>query len=62
MIASLQGWRVDIPLWVAAGGMGVTLLIGGIAGPYPAVRAGRLPPKEELAAGNRIYVVPGKWG
>lgn len=48
--AWLQGWPVDIPLWVAAGGMGATLLIGGIAGLYPAIRAARLAPTEALSA------------
>ncbi|MEO7221366.1 MAG: ABC transporter permease [Devosia sp.] len=49
--ARLQGWPVDIPLWVAAGGMGATLLIGGVAGLYPAIRAARLAPTEALSAG-----------
>ncbi len=48
--ARLQGWPVDIPIWVAAGGMGATLLIGGIAGLYPAIRAARLAPTEALSA------------
>ena len=30
--ARLQGWPFDMPLSVAAGGMGATLVIGGIAG------------------------------
>ena len=47
--ARLQGWPVDIPLWAAAGGMGATLLIGGIAGLYPAIRAARLAPTEALS-------------
>jgi putative ABC transport system permease protein len=48
--ARLQGWPVDIPLWVAAGGMSATLLIGGVAGLYPAIRAARLAPTEALTA------------
>ena len=48
--AWLQGWPVDIPPWVAAGGMGATLLIGGVAGLYPAIRAARLVPTEALGA------------
>jgi putative ABC transport system permease protein len=48
--ARLQGWPVDIPLWVAAGGMTATLLIGGLAGLYPAMRAARLEPTEALSA------------
>lgn len=46
--ARLQGWPVDIPPWVAAGGMIATLFIGGIAGLYPAIRAARLAPTEAL--------------
>lgn len=46
--ASLQGWPVDIPLWTVAGGMGATVLIGGSAGLYPALRAAGLPPTEAL--------------
>ena len=48
--ARLQGWPVDIPLWVAGGGMTATLLIGGLAGLYPAIRAARLEPTEALSA------------
>lgn len=48
--AALQGWPVDIPLWVAAGGMAATLTIGGLAGLYPAIRAARLAPTEALGA------------
>ena len=47
--ARLQGWPVDIPPWVAAGGMIATLFIGGIAGLYPAIRAARLAPTEALS-------------
>ena len=48
--ARMQGWPVDIPLWVAAGGMSATLFIGGIAGLYPAIRAARMAPTEALNA------------
>jgi putative ABC transport system permease protein len=47
--ARLQGWPIDIPLWVAAGGMAATLLVGAIAGLYPALRAARLAPTVALS-------------
>jgi len=48
--ASYQGWPSVVPVWSMAGGIGATLLIGALAGFYPAVRAARLPPTEALAA------------
>ncbi|TDC27025.1 ABC transporter permease, partial [Micromonospora sp. 15K316] len=42
-------WPTAVPLWAMAGGVGATLLIGGLAGLYPAVRAARLAPTEALA-------------
>lgn len=47
--AYARGWPTEVPMWSAAAGIGVTLVIGGIAGLYPAVRAGRLAPTEALA-------------
>ncbi|MDJ1134339.1 ABC transporter permease [Streptomyces iconiensis] len=49
--AAYQGWPSVVPAWAMAGGVGATLLIGGLAGFYPAVRAARLPPTEALATG-----------
>ena len=48
--AGYQGWPTVVPLWAMVGGVAATLLIGGLAGFYPAVRAARLPPTEALAA------------
>jgi putative ABC transport system permease protein len=44
-----QGWPAVVPAWAVLGGMGATLLIGAVAGLYPAVRASRLSPTEALA-------------
>lgn len=48
--AATQGWPTVVPAWVIAGGILATLLIGGVAGLYPALRAARVPPTEALAA------------
>ncbi|NYI07578.1 ABC transporter permease [Allostreptomyces psammosilenae] len=48
--AGYQGWPTVVPLWAVLGGFGATLLIGALAGLYPAVRASRLSPTEALAA------------
>ncbi|MGW1076377.1 ABC transporter permease [Streptomyces sp. NPDC002537] len=48
--ALAQGWPTVVPPWVMAGGIGATLVIGGVAGLYPAVRAARLAPTAALAA------------
>lgn len=45
-----QGWPTVIPVWALVGGMGATLVIGAIAGLYPAVRAARLAPTAALAS------------
>jgi putative ABC transport system permease protein len=50
LYASLQGWPVVVPIWVIAGAILATLVIGGVAGLYPAIRAARLAPTEALSA------------
>ncbi|MFE6737634.1 ABC transporter permease [Streptomyces tubercidicus] len=48
--ARAQGWTAVVPPWSLAGGLGATLVIGVIAGLYPAVRASRLHPTVALSA------------
>jgi putative ABC transport system permease protein len=38
-----------VPAWVLAGGVAATVVIGAVAGLYPAIRAARLAPAEALA-------------
>jgi putative ABC transport system permease protein len=46
--AAGQGWRVVVPASATGGGLAAALLIGAIAGLYPALRATRLSPTEAL--------------
>ncbi|MEU5863091.1 MULTISPECIES: ABC transporter permease [unclassified Nonomuraea] len=43
-------WPAVVPGWATVGGLVATLLIGAVAGLYPAVRASRLSPTEALSA------------
>lgn len=45
-----RGWPVLVPPWATLGGLGATLVIGAIAGLYPAVRASRVSPATALAS------------
>jgi putative ABC transport system permease protein len=47
--AAYQDWLTVIPVWALLGGFASTLVIGGLAGLYPAIRASRLSPTEALA-------------
>jgi putative ABC transport system permease protein len=48
--AATQRWPTVVPPVAMAGGIGATLVIGALAGLYPAIRAARLSPTEALAA------------
>ncbi len=48
--ATSQGWRVILPLEVVAAGFGSAVLIGAVAGLYPAMRAAELSPTDALRA------------
>ncbi|MGI5268093.1 ABC transporter permease [Nonomuraea sp. CA-218870] len=48
--AAYEEWPSVIPAEATAGGLAATLVIGAVAGLYPAIRAARLSPTEALAA------------
>ena len=48
--ATAQGWPTVVPVWVMAGAITASLIIGGVAGLYPAICAARVSPTEALAA------------
>jgi putative ABC transport system permease protein len=48
--ATTRSWPTVVPPAATLGGVGATLVIGALAGLYPAVRAARLAPTEALAA------------
>ncbi|MGW4948013.1 ABC transporter permease [Actinoplanes sp. NPDC004185] len=50
LYATTQAWPTVVPVWVLLGGVAATLVIGAVAGLYPAIRAARLAPTEALAA------------
>ncbi|MGH9244617.1 MAG: ABC transporter permease [Acidimicrobiales bacterium] len=47
--AASRDWPFALPLWVLAGAAAATVLVGAVAGAYPAARAARMPPTAALA-------------
>jgi putative ABC transport system permease protein len=48
--ATAQGWPTAMPIWAVAGGLAAAVIIGAVAGLYPASRAARTAPTEALAS------------
>jgi putative ABC transport system permease protein len=48
--ALFRGWPVVLPVEAIAGGAAAAVVIGAVAGLYPARRAALLPPTEALAS------------
>ena len=46
--SSYKGWEVLVPQIAVVGGLGAALIIGSLAGFYPAIRASRMSPTEAL--------------
>jgi putative ABC transport system permease protein len=47
--AASRDWPFALPLWVLGGAAGATVLVGALAGAYPATRAARMSPTAALA-------------
>lgn len=48
LFAATRGWPFALPLWVLGGAAVATILVGGLAGAYPAARAARMSPTAAL--------------
>jgi putative ABC transport system permease protein len=47
--AASRDWPFALPAWVLGGAAGATVLVGALAGAYPAARAARMPPTAALS-------------
>ena len=47
-----EGMKVEIPMWVALGALGIALLVGIASGVYPARKATKMSPLEAMRSGN----------
>ncbi len=50
VFAANRDWPFALPVWVLAGAAGATILVGALAGAYPAARAARMPPTAALSS------------
>jgi putative ABC transport system permease protein len=50
VFATTRDWPLALPLWVLGGAAGATVLVGALAGAYPAARAARMSPTVALSA------------
>ncbi|PRX98068.1 ABC transporter permease [Allonocardiopsis opalescens] len=50
VFAATRDWPFALPLWVLAGAAAATVLVGALAGAYPAARAARMPPTAALSS------------
>ena len=48
VFATTRDWPLALPAWVLAGAAGATVLVGALAGAYPATRAARMSPTAAL--------------
>ncbi len=47
-----QGMKIEIPVWLALGAIGIAVLVGIASGVYPAYKATKMSPLEAMRSGN----------